>query len=69
MSPPSEDRMLAACTPAFTDCVTCTNNLMCTGALDNFNLLNTAVITKQKDCLSYASLNSNAPCDSVIEDP
>ena len=60
--------MLAPCTPAFTNCVTCTNNLMCTGPLSNFNLLSTAVTTSQKDCNQNCNLNSNAPCDSVIED-
>ena len=41
---------------------------MCTGPIGSFNLLNTAVITSQKDCYSGYSPNSNAPCDSVIED-
>ena len=68
ISPPSEDRMLAFCTPISPNCVTCTNNLMCTGALGSFNLLNTAVITSQKDCRSNTNRNSNAPCDSVIQD-
>ena len=50
--------------------VTCNNNLMCTGAVSNLNLLNTGVITKQKDCYSISvGRNSNAPCDSVIQDP
>ena len=47
ISPPSEDRMLALCTPDVPGCVTCTNNLMCTGPIGSSNLLNTAVITKQ----------------------
>ena len=50
--------------------VTCNQNLMCTGAVSNLNLLNTGVITKQKDCYeNNHSRNSNAPCDSVIQDP
>ena len=60
--------MLALCTPDVSGCVTCTNNLMCTGPIGSFNLLNTAVITTQKDCSWVMSLNSNAPCDSGILD-
>ena len=49
--------------------VTCYNNLVCTGAVGNLNLLNTGVITRQKDCFSNDyNKNSNGPCDSVIED-